>query len=116
MRWLLMILVGFLAVLGIAASVAHYLTDPYQPGFLAFPLMTALHVVLGAIYLALAPLQFLQQIRTRWFGYHRWAGRLLVAIGLVIGITALFMGFVIPAAGWPQTVIITDTNLQHRKG
>lgn len=62
MRRLLGTLVGFLALVG--ASIFHYLVEPYNPGALQFPLLTAGHVILGGIYLALAPLQFVQGIRT----------------------------------------------------
>jgi uncharacterized membrane protein len=106
MRWLLSITIGFLALIGIGASVMHYLQEPYNLGFLKFPVMTAFHVILGGIYLAFAPFQFVKRIRTRWLGYHRWAGRVLVTIGLVIGVTALFMGFVIPFSGWAESVVI----------
>lgn len=107
MRWLMLLLVGVLALIGVGASVSHYLVEPYNPGFRAFPLITALHVVLGAVYLALAPLQLVAAIRSRWPRYHRWAGRLLVACGLIIGASALFMGLVIPFSGWPESVVIT---------
>lgn len=106
MRWLLSIVVGFLALVGVGASVFHYLVEPYNPGFLHYPVITALHVILGGVYLALAPFQFVKRIRTRWLSYHRWAGRALVTIGLVVGVTALFMGFVFPAAGWIESVVI----------
>jgi uncharacterized membrane protein len=106
MRWLLMIVVGLLALLGIGAAIFHYVEEPYNPGFLEYPLITAFHVILGGIYLALAPWQFVQRIRNRWLGYHRWVGRLLVAIGLIVGATALFMGFVFPMSGWPESVVI----------
>jgi len=33
-------------------------------------------------------------------------GRLLVTIGIVIGVTALFMGFVFPAAGRIESAVI----------
>lgn len=105
MNWILRIVVSLLALIGIGASVAHYWVEPYNPGFRHYATITALHVILGAVYLALAPLQFVQQIRRRWQGYHRWAGRLLISIGLVIGITALFMGIVFPTAGWPQSIV-----------
>jgi uncharacterized membrane protein len=107
MRWLLSGVVGILALIGIGASVSHYLMEPYNPGFLRFQVMTAFHVILGGIYLTLAPLQFVKRIRTRWLDYHRWAGRLLVAIGLVIGTTALFMGWVIPFSGWTESIYIS---------
>jgi uncharacterized membrane protein len=92
--------VGFLALVGVAASATIYLREPYNPGFLEHPTIVALHVVLGGLYLALAPLQFVERIRSRHLGYHRRAGRALVAIGLLVGATALFMGLVIPFSGW----------------
>src|SRR5918998_509356 len=106
MRWSLGVMVSILALVGIAASATHYLYEPYNPGFLRFPTIVALHVVLGGVYLVLAPLQFVRRIRTRHLGYHRWVGRVLVAIGLVVGATALFMGLVIPFSGWGERVII----------
>ena len=100
MRLPLGVVVGLLALVGIGASATHYLQEPYNPGFLRFPTIVALHVVLGGVYLALAPFQFVGRIRSWHLGYHRWVGRLLVAVGLVVGLTALFMGLVIPFSGW----------------
>jgi uncharacterized membrane protein len=104
--WTLATAVGVLALVGIAAAATHYFWEPYNPAFLDFPFVTALHVVLGGIYLILAPLQFVSRIRSRHLTYHRRVGRLLVAIGLVVGATALFMGLVIPFFGWGERVII----------
>jgi uncharacterized membrane protein len=98
--------VGILALVGVAASATHYLQEPYNPGFLRFPSVVALHVVLGGVYLALAPFQFVMRIRSRHLAYHRRTGRLLVAIGVMVGATALFMGLVIPKGGWPERVVI----------
>jgi hypothetical protein len=98
--------VGFLALVGIGASATHYLQEAYNPGFLEFPTIVALHVVLGGVYLALALFQFVKRIRSRHLSYHRWAGRLLVAVGLVVGATGLFIGLVIPFSGWPERMII----------
>jgi uncharacterized membrane protein len=104
--WLPGVAIGFLVLVGVGASAAHYLQEPYNPGFLDYPTVVALHVVLGGIYLALAPFQFVRRIRSRHFGYHRRVGRLLVAIGVVVGVTALFMGLVIPFSGWPERVVV----------
>ena len=98
--------VGFLALVGVAASATHYLQEPYNPGFLEYPTIVALHVVLSGLYLAPAPFQFVRRIRSRHLGYHRWAGRVLVSIGLVVVATALFMGLVIPFSGWIERVYI----------
>ena len=105
-RWVLAVVVGFLALVGVAAAATHYLQEPYNPGFLRYPTIVALHVVLGGVYLALAPLQLVKRIRSRHLAYHRWAGRVLVSIGLVVGVTALFLGLVIPFSGWSERVII----------
>lgn len=106
MRPFLLVVVPLLALIGIGASVAHYVVPSYNPGFADFPAIVSAHVVLGAIFLALAPFQFVRAIRARRAGYHRRAGRLLVAIGIVVGLTALFLGLVIPAAGNPERVVI----------
>ena len=106
MLWPLGVAVGFLALIGVGASVAHYLQEPYNPGFLDFPTIVAVHLVLGGLYLSLAPFQFVRRIRSRHLAYHRRVGRILVSIGLVVGVTALFMGLVIPFSGWGERVII----------
>jgi hypothetical protein len=69
MRRPLVAAVGFLALVGVAASATHYLYEPYNPGFLEYPTIVALHVVLGDVYLALAPFQFVRRIRSRHLGY-----------------------------------------------
>ena len=99
------ILVGFLAVTGVRASVFHYLQEPYNSGFLKFPTITAIHVLPGAIYLALAPFQFIAFIWSRWIDYHRWTGRVILIIGVLVGTTALFIAIVIPFSGWVESVI-----------
>jgi uncharacterized membrane protein len=105
-RWILAWTVGLLALIGVGASAAHYFQDPYNPGFPRYPAIVALHVFLGGTYLALAPFQFVGRIRSRHLAYHRRAGRLLVSVGLVVGVTALFIGLLIPAAGWPERLVI----------
>jgi hypothetical protein len=81
-RWILAVTVGLLASIGVGASAAHYLQEPYNPGFLDFPTLVALHVVLGGVYLAIAPFQFVRRIRSRHLDYHHWAGRMLVSVTL----------------------------------
>lgn len=106
MRQLLGVLVGFLVFVGIGASITHYLQEPYNPGFLEFPVIVALHVILGTVYLALAPFQFVGRIRSRHLAYHRRIGRILVALGLVVGATGVFMALVIPFSDWGERVVV----------
>jgi hypothetical protein len=88
--------VGVLAFLGVGASVAFFLKEPYNEGFARFPSVMWLHVIPGGVYLALAPFQLVPGIRRRALGYHRLAGRCLTAIGLVTGATAIFISLVVP--------------------
>ena len=104
--WPVGVAVGILVLTGVGAAATHYLRESYNPGFVKFPVVTALHVVLGGLYLSLAPFQFVRRIRSRHLTYHRRMGRVLVATGLVVGATALFMGLVIPFFGWGERVII----------
>lgn len=104
-RHYLGILVAFLAITGVGASIFYFLREPTNPQFLDYPNITLLHVIPGGIYLGLAPLQFLGQIRSRWLGYHRLAGRFLASIGLVVGVAAVFLALVIPFSGrWEQVI------------
>ena len=102
----LTIFVGFLASVGVGTSVAHYILPLTNPGFRVFPVIVALHVILGSAYLALAPFQFIKRIRSRWPYYHRWAGRILIIVGLIVGATALFMAWIIPFSGWPERILL----------
>ncbi len=105
-RWPLGVVVGFLAIVGVAASATYFLREPANLGFLDYPTIVAVHVVLGAVYMVFAPFQFVKRVRSRHIGYHRRMGRVLVAVGMVVGVTALFMGFVIPFSGWAERMLI----------
>jgi uncharacterized membrane protein len=63
---------------------------------------TLLHVVPGALFLALAPLQFSSRFRSRHLRFHRWSGRLLLVAVAVSAVTGLFFGVVIPIAGFGE--------------
>jgi uncharacterized membrane protein len=98
--------VGLLVLVSVAASVTYFLREPANLGFLDHPTIVGLHVVLGAVYIMVAPFQFVERIRSRHLSYHRAAGRILVVVGLAVGVTALFLGLVIPFSGWPEAVLI----------
>lgn len=104
MGWVLGGTVGLLALVGVAASASYFLREPANSGFLRFPGIVIVHVVLGGAYLALAPFQFVKRIRSRHLDYHRRAGRVLVAIGLAVGATGVFIAVVIPFSGWTESV------------
>jgi uncharacterized membrane protein len=67
--------------------------------FAHYPILTLVHIVPGMLFMILGPLQFSSAIRTRHLRWHRFSGRVFVACGLVIGISALVMSFGMPAIG-----------------
>ncbi|MCH8173881.1 MAG: DUF2306 domain-containing protein [Proteobacteria bacterium] len=105
-RTVLSCVVTFLAVAGIGASVFFLVSGGANEGFLLYPTTVYLHIFLGALYLALAPFQFSARVRKKSLDYHRWSGRLLSAIGMILGMTAVFIGLVIPFSGLPEQIII----------
>jgi uncharacterized membrane protein len=98
-RVVLISIVCFLITIGVGASIAHFFQNYYNPDFFKHPIIVSLHVILGAFFLAFAPFQFITKIRKRWINYHRWIGRILLGLGLIIGTSAIFMAVIIPFSG-----------------
>ena len=67
--------------------------------FAHYPVLTLVHIVPGLLFMLLGPMQFSSSIRARHLRWHRWSGRVFVACGFAIGITALIMSFGMPAIG-----------------
>jgi hypothetical protein len=53
--------------------------------------MTLLHLVPSLLFVLLVPLQFVSSWRGRYPILHRWTGRMLMGLGAVIGISALWL-------------------------
>jgi hypothetical protein len=53
--------------------------------------MTLLHIVPSLLFVMLVPLQFLPSAARRYPRLHRWTGRMLMGLGLVLGISALWL-------------------------
>lgn len=116
----LFILVAALALIGVVIVVLRAIslgqallgnapppTDAYDAGFARQPGLTLLHMIPGLIFVILGPLQFVTKIRTRHINLHRWCGRIYVASGILVGVTALFLGIVIGFAGATETAAVT---------
>lgn len=67
--------------------------------FAHYPFLTLIHIVPGFLFMILGPLQFNATLRARHLRWHRWSGRVFVACGAVIGVTALVMSFAMPSIG-----------------
>ena len=76
-------------------------------GFAKHLALTLIHILPGALFLALAPLQFVPNIRNKHPRVHRWLGRVLVACGLIIGISALVMSYRMNIGGPNETAATT---------
>ena len=99
-------IVGLLSVSGVVFTITFLIRGGANEGFAEYPTVTQLHVLPGLVYMALAPLQFLPSVRQRWPRYHRWSGRLLTAIGLVLGLAGLFISIVFPFSGLPEQIVV----------
>lgn len=73
--------------------------DPADMPYVIHPVIAALHLVSGTIFLMLGPLQFISGIRTRWPVVHRWVGRLFVVSGLITAVSAIILNLVFPPVG-----------------
>ncbi len=72
---------------------------PANARFFASPLPVVLHIVSASVYATLGAFQFVTSFRRRRPGWHRAAGRLLVACGLLVGLSGLWMTLFYP---WPS--------------
>ncbi len=61
--------------------------------------VTQLHLLPGAVFLLMAPLQFSSRIRRRHIGFHRRSGRILVMAAWLSGLAGLYFGLLMPYAG-----------------
>lgn len=62
------------------------------------------HVVPGAVFMLLGPLQLIASLRSRHLALHRWSGRVFVACSLVVASSALALAFARPFGGRSELV------------
>jgi uncharacterized membrane protein len=63
----------------------------FDAAFARHAALTMIHIVPGLIFVLLAPLQFVRTLRQRHPRVHRLLGRVVLAAGLITGVTALVM-------------------------
>jgi uncharacterized membrane protein len=76
-------------------------------GFAEHSRLTFVHIIPGALFLLLGPLQFIPKIRNRALRFHRWSGRVFLVCGGVIGVSALLMSFGMAIGGANETAATT---------
>ena len=103
--WLMPAALILLSLIPLATGIFH-LTQlssgaditPDNARFFASPLPVVLHIVNAGVYALLGAFQFVNRFRQRRPGWHRAAGRLLVACGLLVGLSGLWMTLFYPGA------------------
>ena len=108
---------ALLALIGVAAAARRFVvllaapapnprfaaTAALDAGFATHRSLTLMHILPGALFIALMPLQFVERVRKRHIALHRWSGRLLLLLGSVIGASALIMSFTMNIGGVSET-------------
>jgi uncharacterized membrane protein len=109
-----LVLIALVVATRRALTLAGVIKTYVNPRFGAFdkglgfhPLLTFVHIIPGALFVILAPLQFIPKIRSHYLWFHRWSGRILVVLGLIIGISALIMSFTVAIGGANETAATT---------
>lgn len=69
---------------------------PENARFFASPVPVVLHIVGAFVYAILGAIQFVPVIRRRGARWHRLMGRLLVPVGLVVGLSGVWMTLFYP--------------------
>lgn len=96
---------GMLSLCAIAvAAVVHRLVALAYPShdlpaqvaaldaaFARRPVLTLIHIVPAMFFIIFVPLQFSATLRTRHPNVHRWIGRFLMTLSVVIGLSALWL-------------------------
>jgi hypothetical protein len=72
----------------------------------AAPALVASHVLPGLILALGIPVQISSRVRRRFPRIHRWHGRFLVIVGLLVGVSAYGMSMT-PVGGWLETSATT---------
>lgn len=71
---------------------------PENARFFGSPLPVVVHIVCAAVFAILGAFQFVTSFRRRNPGWHRVAGRVVVACGLLVGVSGLWMTLFYPRA------------------
>jgi hypothetical protein len=64
---------------------------PDNARYFASPSPVVIHIIASAVYALLGALQFVGRLWQRGSKWHRWVGRFLVPVGLLVALSALWM-------------------------
>jgi hypothetical protein len=75
--------------------------------FAAHPILTRIHIIPGLLFMLFAPLQLIKRLRSRYPRVYRFTSYIVLVSGLIIGTTALIMGFIMAIGGITETLAVT---------
>lgn len=96
------VIAGSLRLIGLAGGAQVLPTDAR---YTATPGPVVLHIVAATMFATLGAFQFSAPIRRRRPAWHRAAGRLVVAAGLAVALSALWLNQFYPRAGATREVL-----------
>lgn len=116
--WTLTLLLAAIGLLAVSRRTWVLLNPPQGPpgfaaaaaldaGFARRPGLTLLHILPAGLFMILAPLQFVRRVRVGRPGWHRWSGRILVGLGLIVGVSAVVMSYTMAIGGANETAATT---------
>jgi uncharacterized membrane protein len=76
----------------------------FDSRFRLHPVATVLHIASGGLFLVLVPLQLWRSLRMRHRAVHRVIGRISLAAGVGMVLTALYFGILMPFAGAAEAI------------
>jgi len=94
-----MVIRRVLVLRGVLTSFTPGGGKPFDLGFSLHPVITLLHILPGAVFMILGPMQFLPNLRKKYPAFSRRSGRVFLLSGFIIGVTALVMPFVLLPIG-----------------
>jgi Predicted membrane protein (DUF2306) len=116
-RFLRRVVIGtalLLCVLGVFVSVTAIIrlfTRPVPPSeidaIFVYPVWGIAHFLPGLLFMTLVPLQLWPNFRNRHRVLHRWSGRLLVATGLILGLSGVSFPYAMSGRPFSERVAMT---------
>jgi hypothetical protein len=100
LMWICLILLCVIAAAAVIRRITALASPPrnappqlasLDAAFAKKPVLTLMHIVPGLIFVILVPFQFSRSFRNRHIRTHRWMGRTVMILGLIIGFSALPM-------------------------
>lgn len=87
------VVAGTLRLLELAGAPAAL---PFNPRIKASPAPAAIHVACAIVYLMVGAFHFVPPVGRRWLAWHRRAGPVLLALGLAVALSALWIAQLYP--------------------